>query len=464
MSEQSNESGTKSSNESDSTIDSEAAVKQVTEETRVEQHLEQPAANAAPAPASSGKGLGILALLISLIALAGAGYAWYQTAVDARIAGGEQSSRLNMIEQQFGSLQGSQSGVDEQINQIRQRVADTETGVSEQVSQVKQLVSSTESALVNQISEVKQQIIKSEGAVGAQIREIRTDVDSQQQNITTQLEASQAGLKEQSSTFRTEFDNLSGSIQSLKAELGSSVDQWSLREVEHLLVLANQRLQLAHDAPMARQALKIAETNLQSLNNPALLPTRKALSEEIAALDGIKSADLGSVTNTLSLLSSTLENLPLLGASQVNAPTKATSGDSEQGQNAGESDTGSAVDKIAGFGKSFLTDLGGLIQVEEGGKPIAPSISPEIARLTVLRGRMMLESAQVALVRQQNEVFLDRINAAEAWVGEKFDTSNDQTSGWLEELGTLKSVEAKTEFPDISASLSALRKVIGAEG
>ncbi len=93
-----------------------------------------------------------IALVCSLFALAASGYAWYQTAVNARITGGEQGSRLGVMEQKLVDYKDIQSGATGQIDQIKQRVADSETIVADQVSQVKQLVSSTESGLGSQIS------------------------------------------------------------------------------------------------------------------------------------------------------------------------------------------------------------------------------------------------------------------------------------------------------------------------
>ncbi len=422
-------------------------------------------------PEKSNNGIGWLALACSLVALGASGYAWYQTAVNARIAGGEQGQRLGAIEQKFGDFNAAQSGVTEQIksvqsgvteqiDQIKQRVATSETSVADQVSQVKQLVSSTESGLGAQISALKQLVAKSETTVGEQLRGFQTGLSQQQNEMLAKLDASDQGFSNQAQAFRGEFDTLAGSIVDLKSELGTSVDGWSLREIEHLLVLANQRVQLGQDVEAASSALKIADSRLQELDNPQLLDTRKAISGEIAALDAIAPVDFGGVTSTLSLLSSTLDDLPLLGLGEAKGPVK-PAGQTDPDTAAGSQ---SASDKIADVGRSFLADLSSLVQVEKGGKPVAPSISPEIEQMILAKGRLMLEGAQIALLRQQPEIYLDRVNATESWVTEKFDTGNAQTTQWLEQLASLKGITPRVEYPDISGSLSALRSVIGSEG
>ena len=411
----------------------------------------------------TGKGLATGAFVLSVVALCGAGYAWYQTAVNARLAGGEQTSRITAVENRFEDVRAAQSGVTETIDQIKQRVADSETTVADQVSQVKQLVGSTESALIGQISEVKQQLGTVESSISEQIREVRSGITLQQQDIENRVSSSEQSLKSQSDSFRDEFTTLTASIGEVKAELGTSVEQWSLREIEHLLVMANERLQLGRDPELARHALQIADERLQEIDNPALLDTRSALSGEIAALTELKQVDVAAVTNSLTLLSQTIADLPMLGVGDATGPTKIdpeSAGDqSEEGE--GAQSTG---DKVVSIGRSFLADLGSLVQVEKNGKPVAPIITPEIQQLILAKGRLMLEGAQVALLRRENAVYIDRLRSTASWVAEHFDTENDQTVTWLDQLATLEEVSPQVDYPDISNSLASLRSVIGSGG
>jgi len=422
--------------------------------------VSQPAQPSQPVP---GKGLAVGAFILSIVALGAAGYAWYQTAVNARLAGGEQTSRISIIEERFKDVNTAQSGVGATIDQIQQRVANSETTVAEQVSKVKQLVSTTESALIGQISEVKQQLGTVESGIAEQIREVRSGVTAQQQDIENRVASSEQNLKSQANTFRDEFGVLADSIGEVKSELGTSVDQWSLREIEHLLVMANERLQLGQDPELARHALQIADRRLQEIDNPALLETRSVLSGEIAALTEIKQVDIAAVTNSLTLLSNTIADLPLLGIGDTTGPTK-TQGSSDAGQDGEAEPAQSTGDKVIGVGRTFLADLGSLVQVEKDGKPVAPTITPEIQQLILAKGRLMLEGAQLALLRRQNEVYIDRLKATAMWVGEHFDTGNDQTAAWLEQLASLEQTSPEVEYPDISNSLESLRSVIGSGG
>lgn len=411
----------------------------------------------------SGKGLATGALILSVVALGAAGYAWYQTAVNARLAGGQQTSRIAAVEQRFDEFKDAQSGDAATIDQIKQQVANSETMVTDQVSQVKQLVGTSESALIGQISDVKQQLATVESTISGQIRDVRSGVTAQQEQVEARIASSEQDLKTQSESFRGEFSSLADSIGEVKNELGTSVEKWSLREIEHLLVVANERLQLGQDPELARRALQIADNRLQEIDNPALLDTRSALSGEIAALTSLETVDVAAVTRSLTLLSNTIGDLPLLGIGDTTGPVKSepTESGSETEDSASEQ---SASEKAVSIGRGFLADLGSMVQVEKNGKPIAPTITPEIRQLILAKGRLMLEGAQVALVRQQSEVYLERIQATASWVEEHFDTSNDQTTAWLEQLSSLEQVSPKVDYPDISGSLAMLRSVIGSGG
>ena len=412
-------------------------------------------ASTAPLEAQSGPGTaGWVAVVISVVALGASGYAWYQTAVNARLAGGEQNNRLQIMERQLSDVNTSQAGVDGVVEQIRQRVADSESGIARQLSEVKQLIGNTESALLGQISEVKQQVANSEDQTSARIDELRGQAEAHRNQLETGMTEAARTLDARNDGFRQEFDALAASIGELRSELGTSVEQWSLREVEHLLVIANQRARLGQDTVNARSALQLADQRLEQLEDPALLPVREALSREIAALGEVRTVDYAGTTNTLSLLSATLEDLPMRGITPISGPQAPAGEGSDAAAGAP-----SAGDDVIGFGKSLLADLGSLVQIEKDGAPVIPPLSPEIRQMIIERGKLILEGAQVALMRGQPVIFQDRLNAAEQWVRERYVADDDQTRRWLDQIEGLRQVDPNVEIPDISGSLTALREL-----
>lgn len=399
------------------------------------------------------------AAALSVIALAAAGYAWYQTAVNARLADSEQDSRIGVIEERLGEVADTQADVDGLVEQIRRQLADNQADVAEQVSQAMQLAGTSESALLGQISEIKQQQATSEGRLTEQIRTLRTEAESGRREMEATLMDSRDRLAARNDEFRREFNALVSSIGELQAEIGTSAERWGLRQAEHLLVVANQRVLLGEDVQGARAALEIADRQLSRSTDPSLLPVREALSAEIAALEGVRPPDYAGVTHTLSVLSRTLEDLPMRGITSQAGPAARVQPAAAGGDGLEDPEAGTG-ERILNIGRTFLADLGDLVQVEKDGEPLVPPLSPEIRQMIVERGKLILEGAQVAMLRQESGIFLDRLEAAEQWIRERYDDSHDRTVQWLEQLSRLKSADPKPDIPDISTSLGILRDLM----
>ena len=168
----------------------------------VSAQVAKPGAQVLDAPASQPRtpdrvnNLSWAAIVISLIALVAGGYAWYQTAVNARIESGEQLNRVDAVEQRIGSFLSAQEDFGNQVNQL------------------------------------KGQLSKAEDSFSDQIRNIRSEILEQQAVVKAQVVESEQILRTQGNEFRQEFQTLSDSIGKLSSELGRSVDSWSLEEVE----------------------------------------------------------------------------------------------------------------------------------------------------------------------------------------------------------------------------------------
>lgn len=71
-----------------------------------------------------------------------------------------------------------------------------------------------------------------------------------------------------------------------------SPTHWMASEAEYLVNMAGRKLWLEKDPRTATDLLKSADETIAAMNNPALLPIRKALAKDIAATTNIKSADI----------------------------------------------------------------------------------------------------------------------------------------------------------------------------
>lgn len=373
-----------------------------------------------------GNGLSWLAILISLVALAAGGYAWYTTAIESRLTAGSQENRFGILEQRFDGFDTAQSDLSNLLNQLRGQITQAEDNINNQIRTIRGELSEQDSALREQI-----------------------------RNAENMLEAREA-------EFRTDFETLSDSIVAFRSELGRGVDSWTLEEAEQLIYIANQRLQFSGDVELAKAALQQADGRLRDMANPALGNVRQALASEISALENLERVDTAGVLAAISALSGRIKNLSLSG--DLEDPGKTTGGgaDSESTAEAGQAseDASGYLQPVIDAGADLLSSLGDLIQVEKNGEAINPVISSEVRQLIYAKGQLILESAQIAFIRQMPDLYQQRMAEAREWVEQNFKQDSEVTQSWLNELDSIATSVPDTSLPDISGSLEAIRQVI----
>lgn len=364
-------------------------------------------------PAATPAGGGRLALAIGLVALAASAYLVYQSEVKPYIDGvaDDGGQRLDAIEQRLAA----QADVGGRVGQLETRIE------------------------------------RSEAAFDARLRQWRGELSERQ-----------AAAADREQAMLSEMRGLADSVAALRADSARqrNTDTWRLAEVEHLLVTANQRLQLAGDVQLARRALSLADNRLRDLPDPALAPVRGLIADEIVALDQVAGVDVAGTLHALAALSRAVGRLPLAGdalagldAGAVPPPPAAPP--------AAESPSEQANGWLAA-GRNLLADLGAMVQVEtrEAGPP-RPILSAEMRAMIHAKTRLILESSQLAFMRGEGGVYAERMAAAAAWVTENFDAESAAVRAWLSQLSRLAAVTPEVELPDISRSLRALREAGG---
>ena len=263
--------------------------------------------------------------------------------------------------------------------------------------------------------------------------------------------------------------NFTDSVSALRSELGVDVDHRNLQEVERLLEIANQRLQLSADVDLARNALQLADQRVRRLSHSAyasaLAPVREMITNEIALLDNVATVDVVGTLNALSALANSVNELPLAGDTHV-----MDGGDThEDAHEDRHEDTNDDAHEDASddswlweAGKNFLADLGALVQIDTDDQS-PPTRSTERRVMMIEKTGLIIDSAQLAFVREQKEVYELRMSAAKNWVTANFNTDSAQVGAWLERWATVAAVSPRAELPDISNSLRALRGVMDAQ-
>ncbi len=236
---------------------------------------------------------------------------------------------------------------------------------------------------------------------------------------------------------------LENSMAALQGVSAGARDTWLLAEAEYYMQIANAQLQLAGNPHLAALALGMADERIVQLANPALTDVRRALSDELAALEGMEKPDIEGATLTLASLARVVDSLPLREGKEQAAVAEP--------DDAEASGFSRAWDSVKGA-------MAGLVRVTPPDQATMPLIAPDAIHFLRTNLTLQLQSARLALLRGEKAVFEQSLDDAAAWLEQYFDIDSAQVSSALETISEIRGGMFTVTPPDISESLRLLRQ------
>jgi len=238
-------------------------------------------------------------------------------------------------------------------------------------------------------------------------------------------------------------------VGDLKDQLAGGRGHFQLAAVEQLLLLANDRLQLARDVPAALVAIDEADARIASLRDPRLFPVRQALAQEKAALQAVPLPDYAGAALTLSSLIQRAPRLPLV----ARVPTRFEATPErvllpEQAR---------WYERV---GASIREALSSVFAVRRDTGPSPRLLGAEQEALVVQVLALKLEGARVALLRGDTTSFRDLCESAAVWLDTYFQRDDPGVAAARAELERLRPLELSPPLPDTNRSLSLLRAIM----
>jgi len=381
--------------------------------------------SAVPAASARAKGpakahwAASLALILAILGVGLSVYTWYVTQVAGQLEAGRELGRLDGVDRELTRLVTEQSGLQVRID-----------------------------AALSQNLDDKREVLES-------IEAAQSELDARFKSLADE----QAGAFARQND---EISSLAGTLAATRTQLGSVEEDWTLREVAHLLLLANQRLTLLGDAELAKRALTLADDRLRSVADPGILEVRRALSQELSALERVQLPDISGIALDLSSLVQTVSALPLKG----DGDRPDWIADAQADQSGKDSSTASSVDKDKpGFFVAWMSrladDLGSLIRIRRVDETQSPKLDNSERFLAFENLRLHLLVAQLAVLRSDQGVYEENLATARTWLNDYFESSS-KTQRFDARLSELMQIDIAQELPDISESLTLLRSQIGA--
>jgi uncharacterized protein HemX len=225
-----------------------------------------------------------------------------------------------------------------------------------------------------------------------------------------------------------------------------------LAAVEQLLLMASDRLLLAHDAVSALRALDLADQRLARLSDPRLHPVREALAVERAALTALTVPDTTGFALTLGDIQKRAATLPL----RVTVPQP---GEEQSQAEPPAAPAGSWLDRLWANAKRGLANIFALRRDARGQPRL---LGPDEAALVGQILELKLEGARVALLARDGLAFKELTGAARDWIAREYDVGDADVQYAMKELARLHEQTLAPKPPDISRRLTLLRAQLGA--
>lgn len=359
---------------------------QATEDAEFEAEVDVEDSEAIPTP-KRGNGIAWLALLVSAVALAAVAY----TQIEDWLAKDDSSDVDNGA----------------RIEALDRRVDRSDTSLVDLESRLGQI---------------------SHPDFSADIDAVRRDVEDQIRSLNS---------------LPSRMTTLEDSVASLAGISAGARQTFLLAEAEYYLQIGNAQLQLANNPQLASLALGMADERVTQLSDPALTAVRRAISNELAALEVMEKPDLEGATLTLASLARVVESLPLVGRAAEN--NAATEDDDEQ----------SGVDRAWGSVKDAMS---GLVKVTPPDQAKLALVSPDAEYFLRNNIALQLQSARLALLRGEQAIFEQSLDDTSALLNAYFDTESAQVGSTLLTISEIRAGVFTVATPDISESLRLLRQ------
>jgi len=281
----------------------------------------------------------------------------------------------------------------------------------------------------------------------SQLDQNLADLASSDESIQSRVESLQQDIEDRVRLLDSlpgRMSNLENSIAALQGVSAGARDTWLLAEAEYYMQIANAQLQLGNNPHLAMLALGMADERVVQMANPALTDVRRAIADELAALDVMEKPDIEGVTLTLASLSRVVDSLPLWSVDQATLAGDET-----------------ADGELSGTARAWASVKGamtGLVKVTPPDEATKALLTPDTAQLVRNNLALQLQAARLALLRGEQAIFEQSLDDADALLAQYFDLGSAQVVSAQQTITEIRESMITVTPPDISESLRLIRQ------
>ena len=240
--------------------------------------------------------------------------------------------------------------------------------------------------------------------------------------------------------------DISLTAQETMAVVNRSQLSWGLKEVEHVLRMANHRLRIERDVAGSITALNAADKRLNELKDPRLLPIRESISKQVGKLKNFPYPDWVGISLQIDNLLAGLKQNIIKEAKkrQESIP------ENKEVKQSNDEETAGWKKLIDGV-KNSINDSIKVTKEEQRLKIFISQQEGEQA-YEFLRGKLL--SAKYAVASRDDDTYHRELEAALAWL-DSTDTLKNKRE-LISDLSELNDINLEPELPDITEANTLL--------
>ncbi|PRQ63945.1 uroporphyrinogen-III C-methyltransferase [Vibrio sp. V01_P9A10T6] len=276
------------------------------------------------------------------------------------------------------------------------------------------------------INALQTQLTQTQSQLAAEINQIKQETQAKADQLTHKTDVA---LDQQQKSI----DSLQLAIADIK---GRRPNDWLLAEADYLVKLAGRKLFLEHDIVSATKLMESADQRIAELNDPSLVPLRKAMARDITQLKIIPLIDREGLVLRLTTLQQQVDTLPLANAmlpetQQQSAPQ--VSENINDWQN-------NLVSSLKDFSENFIT-----FRTRDGNA--IPLLSPEQHFYLKENLKAKLETAIKAVYAEQQEIYTTALSTADKWSASFFNSDDRSVQQFNHALLQLSKQNIQVQYP-----------------
>lgn len=261
------------------------------------------------------------------------------------------------------------------------------------------------------------------------------------------IQALEEALRKQRETLATQQRQIDHNARALLEAGSRTRTDWLLAEAEYLLRIANQRLMIEKDVRGALAALQEGDQVLAETDDVGVYPVRQQLAKEILTLKSLAGVDRTGLYLQL--------EAAIAGIQQLT--DSALAGETPPSLSQPSKEPEPADNPWLKAWHQVRNTLSGIIVVRRLDEPVKPLMSPEQSAYARLNMQLMLEEAEMAVLRGHPALYERALSKALTALNDWYDNGDRRISAIESTLRELKDKNIDPQLPDISKSLSLLK-------